>query len=119
MDRVILRELQVSAAVGLLDWELRTEQVLLVDCEVDVDAAAAARTDSIENTVDYAQLRELIQQFCGERRFALLESLAHELSRSIFDQVSTVSWVRLRIMKPNIFQDAGGAGVVVERKRSP
>ncbi len=117
MVRILLRELQVEAAVGLLDWELAQTQMLEVSCEVQVDTSVAACSDSVTDTLDYALLREAIQSYCGNNRFYLLETLADKLARHLFRTFSMAQSLRLSIIKPTIFDDAKGAGVELELTR--
>jgi dihydroneopterin aldolase len=115
MAQVILRKLQVEAAVGLLDWERAQTQVLDVTCHVQIDASRAAASDSIEDTLDYAALREAIHAYCREHRFYLLEALADGLADHLLSAFAVAEAVRLRLIKPAIFPDADGAGVEIEK----
>lgn len=117
MIRILLRELQVEAAVGLLDWELAQTQMLQVSCEVQVDANQAASSDSVTDTLDYGLLREAIQSFCKDNRFYLLETLADKLAKHLFSSFPMAQSLRLCIIKPAIFDDAKGAGVELEIQR--
>ena len=114
MDKLFIRQLRVSAFIGLLPSELKHRQTILVDVEVSVDAEKVAETDDIEQALDYAQMRELICQFIEKNRFKLVETLADKLAGFLIDTYH-LKWLRLAITKPAVFADAEGAGVVVER----
>ena len=115
--RILLRALQVEAAVGLLDWELAQTQMLELCCDVLIDASQAANSDSVTDTLDYGLLREAIQSFCRDNRFYLLETLAEKLAAHLFRTFSMAQSLRLCIIKPAIFDDAKGAGVELEIER--
>ena len=117
MDRVVLRALQVEAAVGLLDWELAQTQVLSLDCDMHIDAKQVAATEELSLTVDYAELRDVIQHFCLRKRYKLLETLADQLSGHLLSTFDQATAVRLQVTKPAIFKDANCAGVEVFRAR--
>ena len=117
MPKVILRQLQVEAAVGLLDWEKTQTQFLELSCQLSLDFGKAAESDSITETIDYAQLRESIQAFCLSHRFYLLETLADNLANHLLATFPIADTVWLSVIKPAIFADAEGAGVEMEKVR--
>ncbi len=118
MAQIIIRKLQVEAAVGLLDWEMTQTQVLELTCILQLDTSHAAESDSITDTVDYAELREVIQSFCRSNRFYLLEALVESLSNHLLEKFPMTQSVRLTLIKPTIFMDADGVGIEIEKKRS-
>jgi dihydroneopterin aldolase len=117
MAQIIIRQLHVEAAVGLLDWERVQTQKLELTCALQIDASRAAESDSITDTVDYAQLRSCIQSFCASNRFYLLEALAENLANYLLGVFSIVESLRLTILKPVIFSDANGVGIEIEKTR--
>ena len=102
------------AAVGLLPSEINSVQSLEIDLEFQVDVQRAATSDEITATVDYAHVRQHIVYFLAAHRFALLETLAQRLADTVASCFA-LPWVRLSVMKPAIFKDANGVGVVIER----
>ena len=114
MDKLFIRQLRVSAFIGILPAELESRQDILVDVEIATDAKEIAKTDNIEQAIDYADVRDLIHHFGEERRYNLVETLADKLADCLVEKYKT-SWVRVAITKPVVFLDAQGAGVVVER----
>lgn len=117
MIRILLRELKIEAAVGILDWELEGTQVLELSAEFEVDVEQALQSDAIEDTVDYAKLREEIQVFCRNHRFNLLEKLVNSLANHLFKNFPPIYSMRLELIKPSIFADANGAGVKILKIR--
>jgi dihydroneopterin aldolase len=115
--QIILRQLQVEAAVGLLDWEQAGTQTLEVSCRVELNISEAAGTDSIDHTLDYALLRDAIQSFCRENRFFLLEALVSRLADHLLERFKQANSVELSVVKPAIFEDADGAGVELKKLR--
>jgi 7,8-dihydroneopterin aldolase/epimerase/oxygenase len=117
MIRIVLRELQVEAAVGVLDWELEQTQVLEVSCELELSTDLPAISDALADTLDYGELRDAIQSFCKNKRYNLLEALAEGLANHLFATFPPLQSLRLGLIKPTIFADAKGAGVELERVR--
>lgn len=114
MDKLFIRRLVVSAAVGILPWERSHRQEVLVDLEIVIDANPPAFTDDISDALDYAAVRESIHQFAAVHRFNLIETFASRLSEQLIAQF-TLMGLRLRVTKPTIFKDAEGVGVCIER----
>ena len=117
MIRILLRELKIEAAVGILDWELEATQVLELSAEFEVNVKQALHSDAIEDTVDYAKLREEIQVFCRNHRFNLLEKLVNSLADHLFMSFPPIYLMHLELIKPSIFADASGAGVTILKVR--
>ncbi|OGO96122.1 MAG: hypothetical protein A3F41_01825 [Coxiella sp. RIFCSPHIGHO2_12_FULL_44_14] len=116
MDKLFIRELVVSAGLGILPSERTGHQALSLDIEIGIDAAQVALADRIDNAIDYAAVREHIQQFAQKHRFNLIETFAQQLSISLMQRFPLQA-LRLTVIKPHIFADAKGAGVIIERGR--
>ncbi len=83
---------------------LREEQVLGQWFEVDVklwlDLSTAAKTDAIEDTLDYRSIISLIQNLVKTAKFALLERLVGAIADSILQECDRVTKVQLTVSKP-------------------
>ena len=104
---------------GYLEEERRLGQRFLVDLRVDV-VGDAAKTDEIDDTVDYRRLAALVREvFAGPERL-LLEGLAGAIADGILEQFSSAHRVRVRVRKPDVVLDppVEYAALVVERERS-
>ena len=118
MIQVLLRELQVEAAIGILDWELKETQMLELSASFEVNVEQVFESDAVEDTVDYAQLREAIQHYCRNNRFNMLEKLANSLADHLFNEFPPIYSMQLELIKPTIFADASGAGVKIHKNRA-
>ncbi|MEB3298215.1 MAG: dihydroneopterin aldolase [Candidatus Sericytochromatia bacterium] len=112
-----LKQLRVDCIVGIYPHERAATQTVLLDVELDNDFAAAAASDAIADALDYDGVAALLTRLLQERRFQLLEAMAEEAVRAIFDQFPTVTGVRLRIEKPAAVPAAACSFVRVERHR--
>lgn len=79
-DRIVVRGLRAFGRHGVLEEERRRGQTFLVDVALDVDTAAAARSDDLADTVDYATLTERLAEVVGGDPVDLLETLAQRLA---------------------------------------
>lgn len=115
-DIIYIRNLRINTLVGIQPWEERLKQEVVIDVEVSIDIHKAAESSNIADTVDYALLAEGLTKFIGETRFKLVEVMAEQTANYILHQFN-VSWLRLRIAKPQAVANADEVGVCIERVR--
>ena len=83
MDQIIIKELTVTARVGVPAAERAKSQRLLISVEMDHDFTAAAKTDSIKATIDYHAVAVRLENYCGRGSWKLIETLAVEIAETI------------------------------------
>ncbi|MGD8594618.1 MAG: dihydroneopterin aldolase [Gammaproteobacteria bacterium] len=118
MDIVFLRELKIETIIGIFDWEREIKQTVTLDLEMAADVASAARTDSIEDTLDYKAVAKRLIEFVGRSEYKLVETLAERVSEIVLNEFN-VPWVRVRVNKPGAVRYAGDVGVIIERGERP
>jgi len=114
MDRVLIEALKVEATIGIFEWERRIRQRVVFDLELGTDAARAARSDRIEDAVDYKAVSKRVQALAGEREWGLVETLAEAVARCLREEFG-VPWLRVRVRKPGAVTGAASVGVEIER----
>jgi dihydroneopterin aldolase len=95
---VELEGLEVFGRHGVLDEERRDGQTFLYDVRLEV--GDAARSDRIEDAVDYREVADCVREVSDGRRFDLLEALAASVAETILDRFQ-VDRVRVRVRKPS------------------
>ena len=98
MIAVELEGLEVFGRHGVLDEERREGQTFLFDVRLEV--GDAARSDRIEDAVDYREVADCVREVSDSRRFDLLEALAASVAETILDRFQ-VDHVRVRVRKPS------------------
>ena len=111
---VFIKGLNAASVIGCYDWERDIRQTLVIDLELEVDFTRAARTDALEDALDYAALSQRIIGACDVARFQLLEALAEHLAAIVLSEFS-VERLQMTITKPGAVPEAEGVGVVIER----
>ena len=76
MDTLKINGIEVECVLGDLPEERTREQKIQVDVSLELDLEAAAASDSIEDTVDYALLVGNIREALEDARCRLLERAA-------------------------------------------
>ena len=56
MDKVFIKNLQVETIIGIFNWEREVRQVVSIDLEMEFDNKVAAKSDDIENALDYKKI---------------------------------------------------------------
>ena len=116
-DTIFLSELRVDTVIGIWDWERKIRQTISIDLEMGTDIARAAKSDAIENTLNYKKVAKRIQQFVADSEFQLVETLAEHIAQIILAEFE-VPWVRVRVNKPGAIRGARDVGVLIRRSRA-
>lgn len=114
MDTIFLQELRVDTVIGIYDWERRIRQTVVIDLEMGADIAAAAATDSIDDTLDYKAVAKRVIAFVEQSDYGLVETLAEKITEIIREEFA-VPWVRLTLNKAGAVRGSKGVGVIIER----
>ncbi len=72
-----------------------------VDVELGLDLHPAGESDSIEDTVDYKAVYELVAEIEKSNRFQLIEAFAHRIAESILSEFG-VEQVTVRVRKASV-----------------
>jgi len=118
MDIVFIRGLRIDAVIGIYEWERNIRQPLIFDLEMATDVRKAARSDRIEETLNYKSIAKRLDAFVSESRFQLVETLAERCAEIILEEFQ-VSWLRLTLNKKGAVSIAEDVGVIIERGRRP
>jgi dihydroneopterin aldolase len=118
MDIIYIRELQVETIIGINDWERGVAQVVSLDLEMGADIEKAARTDHIDDTLNYKEVAKRLIGFIEASEFELLETLAEKIAGIVLTEFD-VPWLRLRLSKPGAVRGSKDTGVMIERGTLP
>lgn len=118
MDRIEIRGLRVFGRHGVLPAEQRDGQTFVVDATLEVDLAAAARSDDLHDTVHYGMMAERLAEAVATTRYDLIEALAGHLADLSLEEPA-VAAVEIRVAKPRapIEADLDEVAVVLRRTR--
>lgn len=112
-DTVSIRELRVSAVIGVRDWEREIEQTLVFAVDMAADVAKAAATDRISDALDYSAVAQTVTDVVTQGEFQLIETAAERVARQLLADYP-LGWVRVEVAKP-LSRDGYTAVVTVER----
>ena len=113
MDIIFLHGLK-SGNVLLASLQREIKQTVILDLELGTEIAQAARSDRIEDTLNYKEISKRITEFTNAAQFQLVETLAEQVATLVLKEFE-VSWLRLRINKRGALRNAHEVGVLIER----
>ena len=96
---VELRALSIYTHHGVTDAEQEVGQRLEFDVSFDVPDCDAVLTDRLEDTVDYAQVCDIVALAATERSYRTLERLCQVIGERLMERYRCES-VRVRASKP-------------------
>ncbi len=115
-DQVLIEGLEARTVIGIYDWERRVRQRVRLDLAMGWDVARAARSDAIEDALDYKAVAKRLLAFVEGSSFQLLESLAEACARIVLDEFGA-PWVRVKVSKPGAVRRAENVAILIERRR--
>ena len=114
MDIIFLWNLKIDTVIGIYDWERRIKQTVILDLEMATDIKKAAKSDDIEDTLDYKAIAKRVISFVEESEYKLVETLAERIAEIIVNEFK-VPWVKLSLNKIGAIRGARDVGVIIER----
>ena len=118
MDRILLEGMSFQGRHGVRPAERERPQEFKVDIELDCDLSEPGKSDRIEDTVDYRQVRSIVKDVIEGESQRLLERLAALIADRVL-QLQRVAGVSVRISKrPESMQPIVAAAVRINRTRA-
>lgn len=119
-DRVVVSAIECVVAIGVTPEERAVKQRLSVDVEVTTDTRPAARSDCIDDAIDYGPIVALVAGVTTGKEFHLIETLAEEIaSRVLGDTGGQAVRVVIRKTPPPLAARVGFVAVEIERSAAP
>jgi 7,8-dihydroneopterin aldolase/epimerase/oxygenase len=85
---------------GVLTDEQNLGGKFEVDVDLHCDLARGAKSDNLQDTVNYERVYDCIRTLVLDKNHFLLESLASSIGRGILKNFSRVNSVTVRVRKP-------------------
>ena len=116
-DCTFVRDLVVSAIIGIHPHERLTPQPVRISFELDGDIGAAADSDDIAAALDYQHAASRVIELTAIGKFLLVETLAEHIAAVLLHDFPAAQAVRVQVEKPEALPNAGAVGVRIERRR--
>jgi dihydroneopterin aldolase len=97
--QVELRGLSIYTHHGVTEAEQEVGQRIEIDVDFDVPDCDAMLTDRLEDTIDYAEVADIVALAATERSYKTLERLSHVIGGRLMERFGC-EHVRVRVAKP-------------------
>jgi dihydroneopterin aldolase len=114
--RILVRCATVEVRVGLHPWERHPERPSRLEVSVDLFVALPPGPTLGGGMVDYDRVRDFIRGLQSRPHTDLLETIVEEIVAFCFQDTRVLA-CRVEAVKPDIFNEAEGAGIEVFRTR--
>jgi len=100
--KIHLKNMAFYGYHGALAAENTLGQRFLVDLTLTLDITEAARTDNLNETVDYLQVYALCRKIVEQDRVKLLETLANDMLDQVLAACPRVQEAAIVVRKPSV-----------------
>ena len=120
---VFVHDLMLDAAIGVDPGEHGHTQRVRINVDLAVadpgalPGAAPVGADDLARVVDYSAIVRAVRSIVAAGHIRLVETLAERIAAACFTDERIIT-ARIRVEKLDIYPEAGGVGVEVERHRS-
>jgi len=118
-DHIVLTGIHGFGYHGVFDHERKEGQDFFVDLTLSVDLTKPANSDAIEDTVNYAEITDLVVEEITSNPVNLIEKLAGRIAERVLNQHLKVQAVTVTVHKPQapVATQLKDIAVVVTRTR--
>ncbi len=118
-DQIILTGIHGFGYHGVLEHERKDGQDFFEDLIITLDLTAPSLSDAIEDTVNYAEITDLVVEEITSNPVNLIEKLAGRIAERVLNQHVKVQQVSVTVHKPQapVAAQLKDIAVVVTRVR--
>lgn len=116
-DRLAVLGIEAIGHHGVLDFEKRDGQLFKVDLALGLDTRPAARSDDLQDTVDYGSLVAAVKTAIEHDPVDLIETLAERIADVCLTD-TRVEWAEVTVHKPDAPIEATFSDVALTIHRS-
>ena len=120
MDKILIEGVKAWGKHGVLDFERNYPQSFIVDMAIWADISKSYLSDNLQDTVNYADIYDIIKSVIETQSFMLIERLSYVIIEKVFLYDTRIQKIKIRVMK-NKAQLGGQfdhVGVEIERSRN-
>lgn len=100
MDKILMKNLSFYGYHGVLPEENKLGQKYIIDVILHVDLEEACCNDNVMDTVNYAEVFEIVQYHATIKQYKLIEALAESITKEIFKKHRRVQEIEITVKKP-------------------
>lgn len=116
MDKIEVKNLKIVGRHGVFDFERSQDRTFELDLVLFLDLGKASKSDNLEDTIDYAEIIDVVIKEFTKKNYNLIEAVAESIISRLFKEFN-FNKVKVRIRKPHAPIDAEFDTVQVELER--
>ncbi len=119
MGKIIIEEMEFYAFHGHYQEEQIVGNRFLVDLEMEADLSEPARTDNLDDAVNYQQAYQIIQNEMRRTKSYLLENIGKRILDALFTEMKGIqkATIRIRKLNPPMGGPIKSVGIKMSRKQ--
>tara|TARA_R100000789_G_scaffold96356_1_gene97712 strand:- start:48 stop:404 length:357 start_codon:yes stop_codon:yes gene_type:complete len=117
MGTITLKNIRVFAYHGCLDEEGKIGSDYRVDLKINADLSLSAKSDKLQDTIDYVHLNKIVKEEMSIRS-KLLENVCERIINRVLEELISVQKVKADVSKINPPIGGNVAMVTVSRTKS-
>ena len=114
MDKVFIKNLQVETIIGIFNWEREVRQVVSIDLTMEFDNKKAAKSDDIDDALDYKKIGKRVSSYVERSKFKLVERLAEQIAKLVLKEFP-VARLKDSVTKPGALRGSESVGISITR----
>ncbi|MDR2700651.1 MAG: 2-amino-4-hydroxy-6-hydroxymethyldihydropteridine diphosphokinase [Nitrososphaerota archaeon] len=120
MDKILIEGVKVWGTHGVLESERNSPQQFTVNMEIWVDNEKSYFSDNLQDTVNYADIYDIIKTVIETQSFMLIERLSYVIIEKTFSYDARILNIKLQVMKnkPPLNGQIAYTGVEIEKNRN-
>ncbi len=116
LDRIYITELAARGIIGINAEEREKKQDIVVNITLYTDLSLSCKTDNINDTVDYKNIKKRVLDLVENSSFFLVEKLAQSIADIALSDMRILR-VSVKVEKPGALRFAKTVGVEIDRGR--
>ncbi len=100
MDKILMKNMSFYGYHGVMAEEKVLGQKFFIDAILFTDTKKAGTSDSVEDTVSYADAFEVVKDHAQNKRYHLLEALVEQIASDLLSKFDKVKAVEVEVRKP-------------------
>lgn len=116
MDKIHIKDLFLRCTIGVSPEERREKVDVIINIVLLIDLHQVGKSDLIDDTVNYRDLKKRILAMVEHSHYSLIESLAERIA-SLCLESSRVQEVQIQVEKPGALRFARSVGVEIIRRK--
>lgn len=101
MDKIELKEMMFYGYHGVLPEETKIGQRFIVDLSLSIDLSKAGKSDSLQDTVNYAEVYTLCQSIVEGEPKKLIETVAETICEQVLTSFPLIQECTIKLIKPD------------------